>query len=230
MAAPFSSPASFRINTPPPPPAAGPNGNVPRRRGRASKISRQQILDAALIEFAEKGYGGATTAAIARRLGVTQPLIHYHFGSKEALWHEAVHFLFTQFWTDMESAFANVRVNGSPETVRDLIRTFVHAMAGHVNVVRIIANEGYRESPRLAWLVEEYLRPMFDAALAFLDDARSGGILSNQSREHLLFAFLGAATSVFYIGPTSRELYGLEANSPENIERQVELMYRLFVS
>jgi AcrR family transcriptional regulator len=54
------------------------------------------ILEAALAEFAEHGYSGATTASIARRVGVTQPLVHYHFGSKEALWRTTVDGLFTK--------------------------------------------------------------------------------------------------------------------------------------
>src|SRR3990167_6869881 len=53
-----------------------------RKRGRTSKISRERILEASLYEFADHGYEGATTASVARRVGVTQPLIHYHFGSK----------------------------------------------------------------------------------------------------------------------------------------------------
>src|SRR5688572_12649770 len=51
---------------------------------------RQQILEAALIEFAEKGFQEASLAAIARRLGVTAPLVLYHFGSKANLWREAL--------------------------------------------------------------------------------------------------------------------------------------------
>jgi AcrR family transcriptional regulator len=66
------------------------------KRGRSSKATRGLILEAALAEFAEHGYQGATTASIARRVGVTQPLVHYHFGSKEALWRTTVDGLFTK--------------------------------------------------------------------------------------------------------------------------------------
>ena len=33
---------------------------------------------------------GTTTAGVARRAGVTQPLVHYHFATKNQLWREAV--------------------------------------------------------------------------------------------------------------------------------------------
>jgi AcrR family transcriptional regulator len=44
----------------------------------------RQALDAAAVTFAERGYQGASTADIARRLGVRQASVYYYFPSKEA--------------------------------------------------------------------------------------------------------------------------------------------------
>lgn len=49
----------------------------------------EAILDAAEMVFAENGFHGATTRAIAEAAGANAALIHYYFGSKEALF-EAV--------------------------------------------------------------------------------------------------------------------------------------------
>jgi len=46
----------------------------------------QQILDAAVHEFAERGYAHASMAAIAHRAGISKPLIYEYFGSKEGLY------------------------------------------------------------------------------------------------------------------------------------------------
>jgi len=46
---------------------------------------REQLLDTAVTLFAEKGYGGATTAELARAAGVTEPIIYRHFDSKRHL-------------------------------------------------------------------------------------------------------------------------------------------------
>jgi AcrR family transcriptional regulator len=45
---------------------------------------RRQIIDAAVVYFAEVGFDGATRA-LAERLGVTQPLIYRYFPSKDEL-------------------------------------------------------------------------------------------------------------------------------------------------
>ncbi|MFE3532911.1 TetR/AcrR family transcriptional regulator, partial [Streptomyces sp. NPDC059144] len=79
-----SSPA-----TPPPPgprrtrtgaaPGAGTKG-VPRARREA------QILAAAVEEFGRHGHASASMASIARRVGVTKPMLYTYFGSKDGLY------------------------------------------------------------------------------------------------------------------------------------------------
>ena len=46
---------------------------------------REQIIDAAMRVFAQKGYSKATNKDIAREAGITTGLIYYYFDSKEAL-------------------------------------------------------------------------------------------------------------------------------------------------
>jgi AcrR family transcriptional regulator len=46
---------------------------------------REAVLEAARSEFAQHGYDGASTDAIARRAGISQPYLFRLFGSKKAL-------------------------------------------------------------------------------------------------------------------------------------------------
>ncbi|MFI7617621.1 TetR/AcrR family transcriptional regulator [Nonomuraea terrae] len=47
--------------------------------------ARARIRDAALAEFAEKGFKGATMKAVADAAGVSIGLVQHHFGSKDGL-------------------------------------------------------------------------------------------------------------------------------------------------
>jgi AcrR family transcriptional regulator len=47
---------------------------------------REEILGAAMIEFAEKGLYGTSTDDIARRVGVSQPYLFRLFGTKKELY------------------------------------------------------------------------------------------------------------------------------------------------
>jgi AcrR family transcriptional regulator len=54
-------------------------------RPRADLTARARIRDAALEQFAEHGFDGATIRGIAEAAGVSPGLVQHHFGSKEAL-------------------------------------------------------------------------------------------------------------------------------------------------
>lgn len=51
--------------------------------------TRDRLLQAAVDEFAAKGYREATVAEICRRAEANIAAVNYHFGSKEALYQEA---------------------------------------------------------------------------------------------------------------------------------------------
>ena len=55
----------------------------PRDARKAQK--RQTILDAALSEFSQNGFDGASMAAIASTAGVSKPTLYSYFGDKEGL-------------------------------------------------------------------------------------------------------------------------------------------------
>jgi AcrR family transcriptional regulator len=50
---------------------------------------RDDVLNAALIEFAERGLDGTSTEAIARRAGISQPYVFRLFGTKKELFRAA---------------------------------------------------------------------------------------------------------------------------------------------
>ena len=51
---------------------------------------RETILDAALIEFAQRGLEGTSTEAIAKRAGISQPYLFRLFGTKKELFKATV--------------------------------------------------------------------------------------------------------------------------------------------
>lgn len=61
-----------------------------RRSADDSSDVRQNIMDAAVHHFAEKGYGGTSVRQIADGAGVNTAMIHYYFGSKLNLLLEAL--------------------------------------------------------------------------------------------------------------------------------------------
>ena len=67
-------------------------------RSRDADRTRQEILRAAMAEFAGHGFGGARMGAIAERCGVDKKLIYYYFASKDEL-----------FLAVLEQTYADIR-------------------------------------------------------------------------------------------------------------------------
>ena len=66
-------------------------GQMPKSSDQsAGARTRERILDAAVELVAEEGWQQVTSREVAARAGVNQGLVHYHFGSMEALLREAV--------------------------------------------------------------------------------------------------------------------------------------------
>jgi AcrR family transcriptional regulator len=72
--------------------------------------TRERLLAVAGEIFAEKGFRDATIAEICQQAGANIAAVNYHFGSKEALYHEAWRYLFD------ESLKAYPPAGGVPET------------------------------------------------------------------------------------------------------------------
>src|SRR2546430_16852165 len=70
----------------------------PRKRAEQQRSieTRAAILDAAIAEFARRGFEAASIRAIADRLGLQHPLITYHYRSKDILWRAAAGQSFAQ--------------------------------------------------------------------------------------------------------------------------------------
>ena len=58
---------------------------APSRREQQREVRRQQILDAALAVFSQKGYQAANVSDVAAEAGVSQGTIYWYFDSKEDL-------------------------------------------------------------------------------------------------------------------------------------------------
>jgi len=80
------------------------------KRGRLSSEERKaKIIDAALTLFAKKGFSGTKTKDIAEAARTSEPLIFWHFKSKEDIYREALKTLFSAHpvLTDIEKKMAD---------------------------------------------------------------------------------------------------------------------------
>src|SRR5271168_3957240 len=75
-------------------------------RRLSSEERRDSILKAARVVFAENGFRGTTTRALAGAAGVSEALLFQHFPTKEALYAAMLTTLFGEEQPDVTSHFS----------------------------------------------------------------------------------------------------------------------------
>jgi TetR/AcrR family transcriptional regulator len=180
-----------------------------RRSARAARV--EPILVAAEAVFAEKGFEGATTAAIAARAGVPKANVHYYFPTKATLYRQVIEGILTA-WLDAavfdETASAAAALSAYIEAKMDLAR---ERPLGS----RIFAKEVMRGAP----VIQDYL----DTTLKSWVESRSRivrrWIEQGQIRDvdpRTLFYMIWATTQ--HYADFSHQVASLNGGAPLSVE------------
>lgn len=117
-------------------------------KGVPRAARERQVLAAATEEFGRHGYEATTVAVIAARVGVTKPLLHQYFGSKQDLYLACLNSVGDRLLDAVRAAMAEHATGAPPTSLRVLDALFT-------------ALDGQRE----AWFV------LYDASLPPGSDA-----------------------------------------------------------
>ena len=169
------------------------------------------------------GYDAATTREIAEQSGVNKALIHYHFGSKEAL----LEIILERYYLQLTSALGDAIQGGGRfrERTRKLIDAYTDFLDEHRNFTRTVLREasGGRHVER----VRGFMVPIFKMGMDFMHDefphTRSGDF----SAEQLLVSFYGMIISYFTYRDVLGFLTGKDPMSKKELERRKKHLYRM---
>jgi len=189
---------------------------------------RERLIDAALVEFSTKGFDGASTRAIARRIGAHQPQINYHFASKAALWMAAVDHLFAELASAMRGLGPARVLGGSGDVAEtttafaEMIRRFVRFAAQHPELNRIMVHEATAESDRVKWMTERHVEPLYGTVRKLWRQLRRAGIAAPIDDRLFHYVLVGAASMVYVNAPEARLLTGIEPTAARRVESHAE--------
>lgn len=139
--------------------------------------TKHLIFLAAKKEFAEKGFGGARIGSIARRAGVRQSLIHYHFGSKEQLYTNILENLAGIFEQKVLDEFMTRNNLTAPEK---LYMAVYHLINIHLDVYdpdfkRIVAHEIASGMKQFVFIIQKTLFPGSDTITGIIREGVANG-------------------------------------------------------
>ena len=109
------------------------------RKPKAPEANRARMVDAAIEEFAARGFKGASMDAIAARTHTTRALINYYFGSKEKLYIAVLE----QVYGEIREAEAKLDLDHLEPVaaIRRIVEFTYHYYLQHEGFVRIVVAE-----------------------------------------------------------------------------------------
>lgn len=194
---------------------------------RAAAPGRTEILHAATREFADHGYDGATTAGIARRAGVTQPLVHHHFGSKRGLWDAVVADLFSDLEAEFERTVAGLGAAPREERLRALLRAVVRFSGRRPELSRLIRTESSAGGEAFDALYDRWLDRWVHRFAREVGAAVKEGVARPLDERLAYFAMVGAATALFAEPQAARRAFRLDVSREDTIERYADVVVDL---
>lgn len=136
----------------------------PRLRGRPcskqAAISRDDIIQKAFIAFAEQGYEGVSLRQLAKLCGVSDSLLHHHFGTKHQLWQQAADTHIAPLMNTLNTNLELLAQSHQPaHALRHNLPESLKNLVANPTALAFIFREGDVNNERSDYLRHTYMRP-----------------------------------------------------------------------
>ncbi|QIN77948.1 TetR family transcriptional regulator [Rubrobacter marinus] len=172
---------------------------------RDAERTRGRIVEAAVREFAEKGFAGARVESIGRRAGVNKQLLYHYFGGKEDLFREVVE-------RKIEERLG--RLEGSPDELGGLLEYHFEGLYEDLDWIRFLTWEAAERGDEP--LLEEERRESIARQVGDLREKRARGDLPpDLDPRYLQLAVYALTAYPVAFAQITRMTTGEDPESPE---------------
>ena len=200
-----------------------------RKQQRRSIVTQHKLLDAAIEAFSENGFKGTSTRDIAERAGVHHPLITYHFKNKDQLWRAAADRVFSDFRKSLAASFEDNQDLSPKQRMAMLIRAYVYYAKSQPALHKVMVQEASYPNPRLDWLIETHLRPLFDATFSMIEELQRIGVAPAGDPKLLFNMIRLSSGGLLALGNELKASSDIDVNSDEMLDRIADMIVRLFL-
>src|SRR5882724_8995865 len=180
-----------------------------RAEQERAKSTRTAILQAALAEFAEKGFDGASIRNIAERTGLQHPLITYHYRTKDLLWEAVAEYAFGRIRALWDAEVVSNPKLTAVERLQEEYRTFLAFTLEHPDFHHFMLRESRPLNPRLPWLTSKMISPLLNRLIPQIRAAQASGELPQGDPNLIHYLLIGATSVLSSLGAEIREATGL---------------------
>jgi AcrR family transcriptional regulator len=178
-----------------------------------------QILRAALSEFAERGFDGASVRNIARRIDQRFQLVTYYFRTKDELWRAVAEDAFTRIRKAWDEQVPDEAACSAAERLRLEYYLFFRFTIENPDFHQFMLQEMRVEGPRFEWVMKNCLDPLMGRLLPQIRAAQAAAELPMTDPvlvHHMLVASISAMAT---LAASIRATSGLSPDDEETRQR-----------
>lgn len=195
---------------------------MPPDERNAKQLQREEtqaaILAAAARVFAEAGFGGARTEAIAAAAGVNKALIHYYFKSKERLYRAVFEERFRGFH---EGAYALLTAPGAARaTLLRYVEFHFDRMSRERHYASLQQQFMMKSGKALEPLIRQYAMPHTLALRQLLERGIKEGEFRECDVRHTAISLVSLITHYFSIAPKLASMIPFDPYAKPELERR----------
>lgn len=171
---------------------------------RSQAQPRQQILDAAIRVFAERGFAGATIRQVGQSAHCNSALLYYYFEDKQTLYFEAVRRVVLDLldWLKQHlHPFTNAR-----DRVSFLVNGIFDYYLAHPERMELMGSVHTQNAQMLARVIQEVFQENLPVPFRVLQEGMQRGELKSAHPAHLWWIMLGTAIFTLHMHETFRSL------------------------
>lgn len=188
---------------------------------------RERILTAALECFGAFGFEGTSTRAVAERADVTHTLVLYHFQSKDQLWIATMEAALAKYADAINENLDQTGERSAKDTLAKFIEQFVRMSARQPQIHRILTAEGNQATPRLEWIVENFIRWHFTTIRDVIRRGQVEGTVRECDPARLYYLIIGAGGTPFTLSTEYKAMTGRDVFSEAEILRNIAFIYEI---
>jgi AcrR family transcriptional regulator len=192
---------------------------------QASSDSLERILREATLLFAEHGYHGVSTRALAKAVGLNISTINYHAGSKEEIYRQVFQRLFLREFEAVSrfAGYVDDAVVDDPDALRHLLRDLIDALIDmsldSPEVPRLWVRRWLERDFQFDGIEVDYSLPLYEMVRDLLERARRAGTIraDGPNTRLLLISVTWMLYGYFTGGPIAWNLAEADPFDPEQI-------------
>ncbi|MFL4905857.1 TetR/AcrR family transcriptional regulator [Streptomyces sp. MMS24-I2-30] len=168
----------------------------PPTRGKYApvQLDESEILRRGLTTFAELGYAATTMRELARRLEVSHNFINDRYGSKGNFWRAVVDFALLDVQPEFNRRLA--ACHDDEERLKSVIAHLYRVSANASAMNRLITDESTRDSTRLDYLHQQFIKPFWNSIEPVINNLMETGRIPHTPAHILYFAITGPALAL----------------------------------